>query len=457
MRYWRHGIWVAAVLVTGVVFLVADRNGDLGKTEPLTAVLGFGLSMTGLAMSLLREGTTEDGRRSPQERIDRLTGQLAAVVQEQWQAEWRLRRLQDPAPLQVGWASADPWLSDHRENIGGPEDLSARLEQITEAFAQVPSRRLVVLGEPGSGKTVLAVRFTLDLLEHRQPQDAVPVLFPLSNWLPDHQSLQEWMTASLTATYPGATWGRELLTAGRILPVLDGLDEIPAPMQAHAIQRLNAELDADAPVLLTCRTQEYADVVEHGDVFTAAAVVELQPLPIEDVSACLRRTARPTRGANGQRTTRWDPVLDWLRSHPDEPAARALRQVLTSPLMVAMARAAYDDTEEDPAELLAPLPRRGRPGTAPPGRLRTRRIPRRPFRQRRARPALARLPRPPLATPADTRPRLVAPAPATTVAAAPTRADPPPGRRDSSRIRGDSRRLRSRGSSGRGDGSLRCR
>ncbi|MEU6325217.1 NACHT domain-containing protein [Streptomyces sp. NPDC047009] len=344
----------AAVLVTGVVFLVADRNGDLGKTEPLTAVLGFGLSMTGLAMSLLREGTTEDGRRSPQERIDRLTGQLAAVVQEQWQAEWRLRRLQDPAPLQVGWALADPWLSDHRENIGGPEDLSARLEQITEAFAQVPSRRLVVLGEPGSGKTVLAVRFTLDLLEHRQPQDAVPVLFPLSNWLPDHQSLQEWMTASLTATYPGATWGRELLTAGRILPVLDGLDEIPAPMQAHAIQRLNAELDADAPVLLTCRTHEYADVVEHGDVFTAAAVVELQPLPIEDVSAYLRRTARPTRGANGQRTTRWDPVLDRLRSHPDEPAARALRQALTSPLMVAMARAAYDDTEEDPAELLAP-------------------------------------------------------------------------------------------------------
>ncbi|GED90723.1 NACHT domain-containing NTPase [Streptomyces sp. 6-11-2] len=354
MRYWRHGIWVAAVLVTGVVFVVAGRNGELGDTAPLTSVLGFGLSVTGLAVSLLREGTTDDGRPSPQERIDRLTGHLAVVVQEQWQAEWRLRRLQDPAPLQVRWASADPWLSDHRENIGGPEDLSARLEKITEVFAQVPSRRLVVLGEPGSGKTVLALRFTLDLLERRRPEDAVPVVFPLSNWQPDHQSLQEWMTASLAAAYPGATWGRELLAAGRILPVLDGLDEIPAPLHAHAVRRLNAELNADAPVLLTCRTQEYADVVEHGDVFTAAAVVELQPLPIEGASTYLQRTARPTRGPNGQRTTRWAPVLDRLRSHPDEPTTRALRQVLTSPLMVAMARTVYDDTRTDPAELLAP-------------------------------------------------------------------------------------------------------
>jgi hypothetical protein len=343
---------MAAVAVTGVVFVVAVKNGDLKDTASLISVLGFGVTVIGLAASLLRKGSTGEGRPSSQERIDRLTGQLADVVQEQWQAEWRLRRLQDPAPLQVRWASADPWLADHRENIGGPEDLSARLEQIAGVFTQVPSRRLVVLGEPGSGKSVLALRFTLDRLDHRRPEDAVPVLFPLSNWQPDHQSLHEWMAASLAATYPGATWGRELLAAGRILPVLDGLDEIPTSMQAHAVRRLNAELDADAPVLLTCRTQEYADVVEHGDVFTAAAVVELQPLPIEDASAYLLRTARPTRGPNGQRTTRWDPVLDRVRSHPDEPAVRALRQVLTSPLMVSMARTVHDDSGADPAELL---------------------------------------------------------------------------------------------------------
>lgn len=352
MRYWRHGIWVAAVVVTGVVFVVAGRNGDLKDTASLTSVLGFAVSVTGLAVSLLHGGTAGEGGPSPQERIDGLTWQLAGVVQEQWQAEWRLRRLQDPAPLQVHWASADPWLADHRANIGGPEDLSARLEQVTEVFTRVPSQRLVVLGEPGSGKTVLALRFTLDLLEHRQPEDPVPVVFSLSNWQPDQASLREWMAASLAATYPGATWGRELLAAGRILPVLDGLDEIPASLQAHAVRRLNAEVDAGAPVLLTCRTQVYADVVENGDVFTAAAVVELQPLTFEDTSAYLLRTARPARGPDRQRATHWDPLLAHIRAHPDEPAARALRQVLASPLMVAMARTVYDESGADPAELL---------------------------------------------------------------------------------------------------------
>ncbi|MER5757316.1 hypothetical protein [Streptomyces sp. NPDC002088] len=53
---------MAAVVVTGVVFVVTGSNGDLDDTPSLTSVLGFGVSVTGLAMSLLREGTAgEDG------------------------------------------------------------------------------------------------------------------------------------------------------------------------------------------------------------------------------------------------------------------------------------------------------------------------------------------------------------------------------------------------------------
>jgi hypothetical protein len=123
------------------------------------------------------------------------------------------------------------------------------------------------------------------------------VVFSLSDWQPDHESLREWMAASLAATCPGAGWSRELLASGRVLPVLDGLDEIPAPLQAHAMRGLNAELDPGDPVLLTCRTQVYAAVAEIGDVFTASAVVELQPLAFEEAGAHLVRTARPTASA----------------------------------------------------------------------------------------------------------------------------------------------------------------
>ncbi|MER6958202.1 NACHT domain-containing protein [Streptomyces sp. NPDC000618] len=343
-----------AVIVTGVVFAVTARQGGLGDPSTLTTVLGFGVSVTGLAINLVRSSAADGSGPTPAERLSRYCDQLAVAVREQWQAEWRLRRLQDPDPLQVSWTLAEPWLADQWDDARDPTALDDRLEHITTVFSQVPAKRLVVLGGPGSGKTVLAVRFTLDVLQERQPGDPVPVIFSLSSWRPDNESLRGWMAASLAATYPGATWGGELLTANLVLPVLDGLDEIPEPLRAQAVRRLNAELDPGSPILLTCRTQVYAEEVETGDVFTSAAVAELQPLSFDDAGAYLVRTARPVRGADGQRTTRWDPVLTHVRAHSNDPPVRALRQVLETPLIVAMARSVYGEATADPAELLDP-------------------------------------------------------------------------------------------------------
>ncbi|MFK4228109.1 NACHT domain-containing protein, partial [Streptomyces sp. NPDC019890] len=231
------------MLVTGLVFVVAGANGDLYETSGLTSVLGLVVSVTGLAVSRMRERATGDSRTASDERLDRLARQLADAVGDQWTEEWRLRRLQDPEPMPVRWTRAEAWLADHQENIGGPADLSDRLENVTAFVDRVPSRRLVVLGGPGGGKTVLAVRYALDALERWQPGAPVPVVFPLAAWQPDRETLSAWMAAHIAQTYPGATWGGELLAAERILPVLDGLDELAAPLRAHAVRRLNAELD----------------------------------------------------------------------------------------------------------------------------------------------------------------------------------------------------------------------
>ncbi|MFE1876679.1 NACHT domain-containing protein [Streptomyces sp. NPDC059496] len=248
------------------------------------------------------------------------------------------------------WALPEPWLSDVCGDWHDTVDPGDRWENIADVFNRVPSRRMVVLGAPGSGKTVLAVRFTLDVLRRRQPGDPVPVILSLSSWRPDRESLSTWAATSLAAM--GTARVRELLANGRVLLVLDGLDEVPPPLRTRAVSRLNAELDTATPVLLTCRTQDYAEQVENGDAFTSAAVVELKPLSFDDVSAYLVRTARPVRGAAGERTTRWDPVLAHLREHPDDPVCRTVRQVFQTPLMVAMARAVYGDGGADPPELL---------------------------------------------------------------------------------------------------------
>ena len=71
-----------------------------------------------------------------------------------------------------------------------------------DVLARVPTGRLVVLGEPGAGKTMLMVRLVLDLLVRRTKGGTVPVLASLASWDPLSQDLHGWLGATLITDYP---------------------------------------------------------------------------------------------------------------------------------------------------------------------------------------------------------------------------------------------------------------
>ncbi|MFF4603464.1 NACHT domain-containing protein [Streptomyces sp. NPDC001339] len=355
-------MWSAALAGTALVFVLIKNLDEVVKW---TSVLGFFVALISLLLSL----TPRAQRPTPglTQQLDQAAEDLAMSVRGQWREEERLRRLHDPFPLTVRWTATQEAVADHWASPSGHSATAAavntdgQLEQVADVFRRIPSGRLVVLGKPGAGKTVLTLRLTLDLLRSRQPQDPVPVIFPLLSWHPGQRSLHTWMSERLAADYPalgapapsGSTWAWELVRAGRLLPVLDGLDEISEPLRADAMRRLNAALDRDTPVVLTCRTDEYRDTVEAAGVFTAAAVVELQGLSLEELEAYLPRTARQMpRQGTGAPTTKWEPVLEYLRENPDRPAARTAMTVLSTPLMTSLARTAYSDTSADPLDLL---------------------------------------------------------------------------------------------------------
>ncbi len=118
------------------------------------------------------------------------------------------------------------------------------------------------------------------------------------------------------------------------------------------LRTLNAVLDRTEHIVLTSRTEQYRAAVEAGDVLTGVAVIELQPLQFETLAAYLPRTTRPD-GTHGP-GTKWAPVLRHLRNNPDEPSSRSVSTVLSTPLMVWLARAQYSDTDADPTQLLRP-------------------------------------------------------------------------------------------------------
>ncbi|MBI0380648.1 hypothetical protein JBE27_31375 [Streptomyces albiflaviniger] len=117
---------------------------------------------------------------------------------------------------------------------------------------------------------------------------------------------------SCGATVPARDIARELLRTGRLLPVLDGFDELPAAVQPQALRTLNGTLDRAARIVLTSREDEYRAATREARVLTGAAAVSVRPLTLADLTVHLSRTAPPPHGGEGraQRGTAWRQVLD---------------------------------------------------------------------------------------------------------------------------------------------------
>ena len=293
------------------------------------------------------------------ERMERAAQALASALREELNSEQRLRRLQDPFPLPLRWVNADR-LADHWEaikqnphdgtpiNLEGSLDESSGLPGIPDVFQKVPSRRLVITGPAGAGKSVLAMRFAAGLLDRRTDEDEeVPLILPVASWQ-SGQPLRDWIADRLTRDHPelaaagrpDTTLAYELVRAGKILTILDGFDELPQSRRPDALKQLNRALDADTPVIVTTRAAEYEQTITTGDVLTRSAVIAIQPLTPDDLARYLPLTTKP------QAAQKWTAVLSQL------PDKTELRAVLQNPLMTSLARAAYSDTPADPAELL---------------------------------------------------------------------------------------------------------
>jgi hypothetical protein len=130
---------------------------------------------------------------------------------------------------------------------------------------------LLILGEPGSGKTTTSLDLARLLLDRSQKdtRERVPVVLNLSSFRASarwpgtrqkRQSLAEWIALELSQKYRVPTKiGRLWLEKDYLIPILDGLDEVQKTLQPDWVGAINAFIEDYNPSgLVVCsRLTEY--------------------------------------------------------------------------------------------------------------------------------------------------------------------------------------------------------
>lgn len=178
-----------------------------------------------------------------------------------------------------------------RLNESGTESnpIPATASALAQAFHHVDGK-LLILGEPGSGKTVLLLQLAKQLLDdaeqsHLKP---IPVVVNLSSWAVGRKPIVDWLAAELVRTYGlnREAFARKLIDTDQLIFLLDGLDEVAEAYRDECLEALNTFMTVDRKIVVCSRIEEYNALTSKLDFHTA---LEVQPLSFAEFEALLRK------------------------------------------------------------------------------------------------------------------------------------------------------------------------
>lgn len=360
------GFAVAALGILGVGVWVLVATG--------AEVAGYVVSLAALLVpvaSLLfgRETSRRLAKDWPTVRDEKLR-RLAKFLRTQWAEEERVRREPLHWPMPVRFAvPEDPesimasWATIRDDPRGAALELSGVYDKFAEIFTKPDSpRRFVVLGSPGAGKSLLALKLGLDLLKQDDSSDeSVPVLLPIGSWRPSEgHTLDDWVVERLEEDYPFLkariridddvrTIARGLVDEQRIIPILDGLDEMEKANRSTAKDVLSRAAAQKKFFVVTCRTDIYRELIDQSrdsEPLARTPVIELIPLTAPDIADCLTESAKALRQDPGK----WAAVI---RTVSDESKRGPLADALSTPFAVWLACVVYRGKTANPDELVS--------------------------------------------------------------------------------------------------------
>lgn len=154
---------------------------------------------------------------------------------------------------------------------------------IVKFYDQV-REKVLILGQPGSGKTTLLLQLASELLARAEEEEhyPLPVILPLGSWRSRHTTLSDWMEEELRERYHvpkdvACAWVEQK----QLVPLLDGLDEIPLNIRKACSSVLATE-SLTWPAMVVC-ARSMAGLTPLNFLTT----LKIQPLTSQQIDAYL--------------------------------------------------------------------------------------------------------------------------------------------------------------------------
>lgn len=344
-RAWSVRVAIIFTIVM-LVFVGLPVGLQAQVTVNIAAVVGVLVSAAVLYLSLAVPPS--------EERINTALTELAALLEQSWGSRMALLLGRDyntpsesrPLPASVKFARAP------KLELDAPRTTSAdgTWSTIYDGFYKgIYGGRLVIVGDPGCGKSLLAIQLVLQILRARRAgdpaADKLPVPVSVAGW-DGADDLAAWLARRLKEEWHlTPVIGRTLVRRQLILPVLDGLDEIgirngrgnPPDEQRRVLRRLNMALGSDdpryAPVIVTCRTDDYEQLKKVDGGLLGSAVAKVQLLDSDRIKEYLLARFDPARTLPSADGSQWLAFAAKLGG----PAPSALETCLASPWYLSLA------------------------------------------------------------------------------------------------------------------------
>ena len=329
----RRAILLMSATLTIVGSVIAYQLTHVLGNKQSWAIVGAwmaaGIVVTYL-LSRVQARSQEESPESIKERVSQLEPELRKQVQAR---SYGTRRNLIEAPLRELDLDVTPrlgWVRDPR--LIEPEPISEEVADDIVAAFESSKRRVLIVGEPGSGKTIAAYSL-IEYLDNTEGDERIPLLVNLSAW-EAQDTFEAFVIDYLCSAVGYQVRERSVASAfigsGQYSLILDGLDEIPVGLRAHFSERLDEfvrGMPGEVGVVVTCRTQEYEEIlVSYRTGLGLVQAVEILPLISGQLDSALVELAKVDED--------WETFLS--QQHLTTARQQA-RGVLSNPLFLNLA------------------------------------------------------------------------------------------------------------------------